>query len=165
MSSPRFAASRGLQADLVRESLGAQFPSGLRVLLIESDAADAEEQLRSCSYAISTCSSVDEARLQLQSAGDAAFDVILMDAPAEALPAELLKSGVPLVLMGLKLDPGKLHSFIQQGAVDFLEKPLSRARLSTLWTHTVRRNFGWYLMVSNKIMAGAVVTGALLHQQ
>ncbi|KIY96629.1 hypothetical protein MNEG_11334 [Monoraphidium neglectum] len=137
------------------------FPSGLRVLLVDSDVearARTEEQLRACDYSVTSCASCAEAVVQLSSCSASAFDVLLADkgaigcvaaataagAAAKAGRSGLLDScrGVPCILMAADPSPDDVMQGVSLGAVDFLAKPLSQLKLRNIWQHTVRKMMG-----------------------
>ncbi len=47
--------------------------------------------------------------------------------------------GVPVVLMSSGAAPAAVMQGIELGAVDFLEKPLSKHKLQNIWQHVVRK--------------------------
>lgn len=132
------------------------FPSGLRVLLVDSDdaaRARTEEQLRDCNYEVTSCASCAEAVVQLSSSCTASFDILLADKSAIGCAAAataaatggvrigLLESckGMPCILMSSDPSPHDVMTGISLGAVDFLAKPLSPLKLRNIWQHTVRK--------------------------
>ncbi|KAI8477425.1 MAG: hypothetical protein J3K34DRAFT_364388, partial [Monoraphidium minutum] len=135
------------------------FPSGLRVLLVDSDAGArcrTEELLRECSYEVTSCASCAEAVVHLSSCSSS-FDVLLADkgavgcgsvaaaaAGAAGARSGLIDSckGLPCILMGCDPSPSDVMAGVSLGAVDFLAKPLSPLKLRNIWQHTVRRMMG-----------------------
>lgn len=126
------------------------FPAGLRVLLVDTAAtsrAEAERQLKSCAYSVTSCASASEA-LQRMHQALLKFEVLLVDAKAlmarskEAATLRAAASSVPLVLMSQEPRQSDVMAGIRMGAVDFLDKPLALAKLRTIWQHIVRRTMG-----------------------
>ena len=78
-----------------------------------------------------------------------AFDVVLADVralggargglAAGALASALAAADVALVIMGAAPNADEVMGWLQLGAADVLERPLSALKLRTLWQHTVRR--------------------------
>lgn len=123
------------------------FPCGLRVLLVDGDAAartQSEALLQECAYEVTLCASVAEATAKLN--GPCGFDVLLADKPSlsaapPAAQAALFDaaSGLPTILMGSAPQPADVMQGLELGAVDFLDKPLAPQKLRNIWQHTVRK--------------------------
>lgn len=128
-----------------------RFPSGLKVLLLESDSrtqAALVSQLQQLDYCVTTCSHTSEAVNLLQNERSQVdpFDVLLADITTLGNPSELEAiallesvSKTSLVLMGNTCSPDQVLTGINFGAVDFLDKPVSMLKLKNIWQHTVRR--------------------------
>ena len=132
------------------------FPRGLCVLLVDNDSkalAEAQQQLKDCSYCIIPCGSESEAAALLGAADADTVDLVLADisclllSTATAANLDVIAAGksVPLVVMASDGTTEDNAATIQQlGAVDLLQKPLCMIKLRNLWRHTALRlnNFG-----------------------
>lgn len=139
------------------------FPNDLKVLLLESSADQpaVAEQLQNLSYTVDTYSCARTAATLLEK-GQKLPDIVLAEAnlvqPASGAGDVLGQSraqGVPVVLMSSGAAPAAVMQGIELGAVDFLEKPLSKHKLQNIWQHVVRK-----LMVSGVVEAKAL-SGAM----
>lgn len=120
------------------------FPSGLQVLLVETDRQSRDKvakQLKQLCYIGTCCASTAEAAALLNDKSRE-FDIVLAEAKSVAQDAPdfvSLLSGMPLVLMSDGGSATQVWKSIELGAVEYLEKPLSTSKLKNIWQHVVRK--------------------------
>jgi DNA-binding response OmpR family regulator len=123
------------------------FPRGLRVLLLDWDAAsrsEIESQLLDCGYVPTVCADCAEAAAWL-SGSECAFDVLLADVKSVTQKvagcAAVLASGkrLPMVLMSATSSPSEVLASVRLGACDYLSKPLAATKVKSIWIWVMRR--------------------------
>lgn len=132
----------------------ADFPKGLRVLLVDPDSSSAEAtegHLTECHYIVTKCASVTAAKQLLR---QSTFDALVVEEKlilnkGNGGKPELMKVAgtTPVILIGRSVDGDsitresyqKVLKGIQMGAVDYLHKPLCYQAVWKIWQHCVRQ--------------------------
>lgn len=126
------------------------FPKGLQVLLLDlTSDGEAARALGShdFAYRVTTVTSLAAAQAQLSGVA-AAYDCVVAEhaivssAPAVEATAFFRAAAAPntpVVLMGEQPSQATVLQGVRWGAVDFLHRPLSLAKLRNLWQHKIRK--------------------------
>lgn len=125
------------------------FPKGLRVLLVSplEKRADVVEHLKGLNYDVTAVQSMSEAFMKLDTPVEENFDIVLTEAWLFCEPKSLeqftvmsAETRLPYVLMAEKETSMKvLMEMVELGAVEIIQKPLSKERLQNIWQHVVRK--------------------------
>eukprot|EP00271_Cylindrocystis_brebissonii_P006053 TRINITY_DN1859_c0_g1_i5.p1 TRINITY_DN1859_c0_g1~~TRINITY_DN1859_c0_g1_i5.p1 ORF type:complete len:556 (-),score=149.34 TRINITY_DN1859_c0_g1_i5:587-2254(-) len=125
----------------------AQFPVGLRVLVVDDDPLCLmilERMLRRCSYTVTTCGRATTA-LALLREKKGQFDLVISDVYMPDMDGfkllELvgLEMDLPVVMMSANGETSTVMKGITHGACDYLLKPIRIEELHNIWQHVVRR--------------------------
>eukprot|EP00775_Hariotina_reticulata_P011577 gene11577-11721_t len=139
-----------------------QFPDGLRVLLLDTaaHASETAQLLLDQRYQPVIAEDVQHAVTLLNRQTDGtknhladAFDVILADLSllscstdsrtvTESQDIWTAAKLVPIIIMGEAVAADDILQAINQGAADFIQKPLTQRCMRNIWQHTVRRLMG-----------------------
>ncbi|ERN01087.1 uncharacterized protein LOC18429163 isoform X1 [Amborella trichopoda] len=130
------------------EELGypSSFPEGLRVLVVDDDHACLkvmEELLQSCKYEVVTCSEATGALNKIRD-GNGRFDVVLCNVHLpdmdglELLNQVRMEMDLPFIMISVDSEKDIVMKGIENGACDFLIKPVRKGQLKTIWQHVIR---------------------------
>ncbi|GFZ21292.1 response regulator 14 [Actinidia rufa] len=134
------------KADLV---VSDQFPTGLRVLVVDDDITCLrilEQMLRRCMYRVTTCSQATVA-MNLLRERKGCFDVVLSDVHMPDMDGfkllELvgLEMDLPVIMMSADGRTSAVMRGIRHGACDYLIKPIREEELKNIWQHVVRKKW------------------------
>ncbi|KAF2598480.1 hypothetical protein F2Q68_00011159 [Brassica cretica] len=124
-----------------------QFPCGLRVLVVDDDASCLiilEKMLLRLMYQVTICSQADVA-LTLLRERKGCFDLVLSDVHMpgmngyKLLQQVGLEMDLPVIMMSVDGRTATVMTGINQGACDYLIKPIRPEELKNIWQHVVRR--------------------------
>ncbi|KAI4304079.1 hypothetical protein MLD38_039639 [Melastoma candidum] len=123
----------------------ANFPSNLRVLLVDADVAILKKMLEDCSYNVIACQSGEEALEQLR-INKKGFDIVMSNLRLPGITglqllAETASMEIdsPLILFSDEPDFDTVLKGIEGGACDFLAKPIYASTLKMIWKHLLRK--------------------------
>nr|QYI40133.1 two-component response regulator ARR1 [Lilium hybrid division I] len=125
----------------------AQFPAGLRVLVVDDDMVFLkimERMLRSCVYDVTTCSRATDALSMLRERKQG-FDLVLSDVHMpdmdgfKLLEHIGLEMDLPVIMMSSDGGKDVVMKGVTHGACDYLIKPVRLEALKTIWQHVVRK--------------------------
>ncbi|KAJ7557015.1 hypothetical protein O6H91_05G108700 [Diphasiastrum complanatum] len=121
------------------------FPRGLQVLLVGKDIAhnnDVRFSLERCHYIVTTLGRDEDAIAALENF-EISFHLVLVEATQddELDGFKILKAAgnVPTIMMTATDDMTIIMQGIALGAVDFLQKPVTKEKLRNIWQHVVRK--------------------------
>ncbi|XP_011087104.1 two-component response regulator ORR26 [Sesamum indicum] len=123
------------------------FPAGLRVLVVEDDPTClkiVEKMLKKCNYDVTTCKLTQEALDLLQARKDG-FDIVISDVNMPDMDGFKLlehvggKMDLPVIMMSVDGTTSRVMKGIQDGACDYLLKPLRIKELQNIWQHVIRK--------------------------
>ncbi|XP_058084008.1 two-component response regulator ARR1-like [Magnolia sinica] len=123
------------------------WPSGLRVLVVESDPLSLlliQHLLQQCNYKVTSCRLAAEA-ISLAVEDRQRFDIAISDVllPNEegflVLKVLALQLDIPVVMMSWNGETNIVMKYIVHGACDFLIKPLRLKELKNIWQHVLRK--------------------------
>lgn len=126
-----------------------QFPAGLRVLVVDDDAAwlkIVEKMLRRCMYKVTPCSQAAVA-LTLLREKKGCFDVVLSDVHMpdmdgfKLLEHVGLEMDLPVIMMSADGTTSAVMKGVRHGACDYLIKPIREEELKNIWQHVVRKKW------------------------
>ncbi|KAL4199674.1 hypothetical protein AMTRI_Chr03g146070 [Amborella trichopoda] len=131
------------------EELGypSSFPEGLRVLVVDDDHVylkTLEKLLQSCKYEVVTCFEATGALNQIQD-GNGRFDVVLCDVHLpdmhgfELLNQVRMAMDLPVILISVDSEKDIVMKGIENGACDYLIKPIRIEQLKNIWQHVIRK--------------------------
>ncbi|XP_051144946.1 two-component response regulator ORR24-like [Andrographis paniculata] len=142
MGASKECASGGGEAAVLE-----QFPVELRVLLVDDDITCLrilEQMLRRCKYEVTSCSEATVA-LNLLREKKGYFDIVLTDVHMPDMDGfellELVRSEMDLPVIMISAD-GRSHIVkqgINNGACDYLIKPITVEQLETIWQHVIQK--------------------------
>ncbi|KAJ4888470.1 Two-component response regulator ARR14 [Raphanus sativus] len=124
-----------------------QFPCGLRVLVVDDDTSCLiilEKMLLRLMYQVTICSQADVA-LTLLRERKGCFDLVLSDVHMpgmngyKLLQQVGLEMDLPVIMMSVDGRTATVMTGINQGACDYLIKPIRPEELKNIWQHVVRR--------------------------
>ncbi|CAH8266450.1 unnamed protein product [Arabidopsis lyrata] len=125
-----------------------QFPSGLRILLVDDDTSCLfilEKMLLRLMYQVTICSQADVALTILRERKDS-FDLVLSDVHMPGMngykllqQVGLLELDLPVIMMSVDGRTTTVMTGINHGACDYLIKPIRPEELKNIWQHVVRR--------------------------
>lgn len=152
--SKKSEGGSGSGSATVSEDSGQDAITDMCVLLVEDDAVArkcAEAALRSCGYRVIAAENGREALDILKSKESEKIDLILTDIlMPEVNGLQLLDNVVhsskwkklPVTVMSSQDSIDTAAKCIQNGAVEFLAKPVRKHKLTNLWQHVLRRKSG-----------------------
>ncbi|XP_041997059.1 two-component response regulator ARR12-like [Salvia splendens] len=123
------------------------FPAGMRVLAVDDDPTCLkllETLLRKCGYNVTTASQARVAWEMISENNDR-FDLVISDVYMPDMDGfkflELvgLKLDIPVIMLSADGDPELVLKGVNNGACDYLVKPIRIEELSNIWQHVVRR--------------------------
>ncbi|CAA7043710.1 unnamed protein product [Microthlaspi erraticum] len=124
-----------------------QFPSGLRILVVDDDASCLiilQKMLLRLMYQVTICSQADVALTMLREKKDS-FDLVLSDVHMpgmngyKLLQLVGLEMDLPVIMMSVDGRTATVMAGIKHGACDYLIKPIRPEELKNIWQHVVRR--------------------------
>ncbi|XP_076942369.1 two-component response regulator ARR2-like [Bidens hawaiensis] len=123
------------------------FPEGLRVLVVDDDQTCLkiiDKKLKKCNYEVTLCNKAENA-ITLLRENKKVFDIVLSDVRMKGMDGfRLLQliglemDHIPVVMMSVDDSPSVMMKAIDQGACDYIIKPVSIEVLRSLWLHVVR---------------------------
>ncbi|XP_052725087.1 two-component response regulator ORR21 isoform X5 [Vigna angularis] len=125
----------------------AEFPAGLRVLVVDDDATTLriiEQMSIRCRYRVTTCTEATVA-LNLLRERKGCFDVVLSDVHMpdmdgyKLLEHVGLEMDLPVIMMSGDSTTSAVMKGIRHGACDYLIKPVREEELRNIWQHVVRK--------------------------
>ncbi|KAL5162361.1 Two-component response regulator ORR21 [Glycine soja] len=125
----------------------AEFPVGLRVLVVDDDATTLkiiEQMSIRCRYRVTTCTEATVA-LNLLRERKGCFDVVLSDVHMpdmdgyKLLEHVGLEMDLPVIMMSGDSTTSAVMKGIRHGACDYLIKPVREEELRNIWQHVVRK--------------------------
>lgn len=125
----------------------AEFPAGLRVLVVDDDATTLkiiEQMSTRCGYRATTCTEATVA-LNLLRERKGCFDVVLSDVHMpdmdgyKLLEHVGLEMDLPVIMMSADSSTSAVMKGIRHGACDYLIKPVREDELRNIWQHVVRK--------------------------
>ncbi|KAI4304152.1 hypothetical protein MLD38_039702 [Melastoma candidum] len=126
----------------------ANFPSNLRVLLVDADVACLvilKKMLEDCSYQVIACQSGEEAIEKLRNNKEG-FGIIMSNVWLPGITGlqllvetALMEIDSPLILFSDEPDFDTVLKGIEDGACDFLAKPIYASTLKMIWKHLLRK--------------------------
>ncbi|XP_074588851.1 uncharacterized protein LOC141844757 [Curcuma longa] len=125
----------------------AEFPAGLRVLLVDDDPTCLmilDRMLRKCLYHVTTCSRA-EAALNILRANKGCFDLVLSDVYMpdmdgfKLLEHIGLEMDLPVIMMSSDDHKDVVMKGVTHGACDYIIKPVRMESLKNIWQHVVRK--------------------------
>ncbi|XP_072992386.1 two-component response regulator ORR26-like [Typha latifolia] len=123
------------------------FPVGLRVLVVDDDPTWVkilEKMLRKCSYEVTTCGLAREALDILRKRKDK-YDIVISDVNMpdmngfKLLEHVGLEMDLPVIMMSIDGETGRVMKGVQHGACDYLLKPVRMKELRNIWQHVYRK--------------------------
>ncbi|KAL2347791.1 hypothetical protein Fmac_001791 [Flemingia macrophylla] len=128
-------------------SAAADFPAGLRVLVVDDDATTLriiEQMSIRCRYRVTTCTEATVA-LNLLRERKGCFDVVLSDVHMpdmdgyKLLEHVGLEMDLPVIMMSGDSSTSAVMKGIRHGACDYLIKPVREEELRNIWQHVARK--------------------------
>ncbi|XP_042001219.1 two-component response regulator ORR24-like [Salvia splendens] len=123
------------------------FPAGMRVLAVDDDPTCLkllDTLLKKCGYNVTTASQARVAWEMISENNDR-FDLVISDVYMPDMDGfkllELvgLKLDIPVIMLSADGDPELVLKGVNNGACDYLVKPIRIEELSNIWQHVVRR--------------------------
>ncbi|KAL1553757.1 two-component response regulator ARR12-like [Salvia divinorum] len=123
------------------------FPAGMRVLAVDDDPTCLkllETLLRKCRYNVTTTNQARVALEMLRENKDR-FDLVISDVHMPDMDGfkllELigLEMDLPVIMLSVNSDPELVLKGVNNGACDYLVKPIRIEELRNIWQHVVRR--------------------------
>ncbi|KAI9080840.1 hypothetical protein K1719_037149 [Acacia pycnantha] len=123
------------------------FPAGLRVLVVDDDLTwlrILEMMLKKCSYEVTTCCLAREALNLLRERKDG-YDIVISDVNMpdmdgfKLLEHVGLEMDLPVIMMSVDGETGRVMKGVQHGACDYLLKPIRMKELRNIWQHVLRK--------------------------
>ncbi|KAI3826037.1 hypothetical protein L1987_00079 [Smallanthus sonchifolius] len=124
-----------------------QFPSGLRVLVVDDDSTCLmilEKMLRHCKYEVTKCNRAEVA-LSFLRENKNGFDVVISDVHMpdmdgfKLLEHIGLEMDLPVIMMSADDSKSVVMKGVTHGACDYLIKPVRIEALRNIWQHVVRK--------------------------
>ncbi|KAI4342832.1 hypothetical protein MLD38_027403 [Melastoma candidum] len=144
----------------------ADFPSNLRVLLVDDDLACLailKKMLEECSYHVIACQSGEEAMGKLKNSKDG-FDIIMSDVRMPEIGGlqllekiATMKIDSPIILFSDEPDTETVLKGVHGGACDFLAKPIHISTLKMIWKHLLHKTG------KERAISGAPIASLVLH--
>ncbi|XP_042462524.1 two-component response regulator ARR2-like isoform X1 [Zingiber officinale] len=125
----------------------AEFPAGLRVLLVDDDPTCLmilDRMLRKCLYHVTTCSRA-AAALKILREKKGCFDLVLSDVYMpdmdgfKLLEHIGLEMDLPVIMMSSDDHKDVVMKGVTHGACDYIIKPVRMESLKNIWQHVVRK--------------------------
>ncbi|XP_004498241.1 two-component response regulator ORR21 [Cicer arietinum] len=129
------------------DSAAAQFPAGLRVLVVDDDVTTLkiiERMSLRCHYRVTTCSEATVA-LNILRERKGCFDVVLSDVHMpdmdgyKLLEHVGLEMDLPVIMMSVDDRTSTVMKGIRHGACDYFIKPVREEELRNIWQHVARK--------------------------
>ncbi|XP_061371844.1 two-component response regulator ORR21-like [Gastrolobium bilobum] len=137
----------GTVVDGVATVPAAEFPVGLRVLVVDDDVTTLkilEQMSIRCRYSVTTCIDATAALNILRERKDG-FDVVLSDVHMPKMDGYKLlehvglEMNLPVIMMSADGRTSAVMKGIKHGACDYLIKPVREEELKNIWQHVVRK--------------------------
>ncbi|KAL8161962.1 hypothetical protein V2J09_013451 [Rumex salicifolius] len=125
----------------------AQFPAGLRVLVVDDDPTCLkilEKMLQACQYEVTKCDRAEYALNELRRNKNG-FDIVLSDVHMpdmdgfKLLEYIGLEMDLPVIMMSADDGKNVVMKGVTHGACDYLIKPVRIEALKNIWQHVVRK--------------------------
>ncbi|XP_076891287.1 two-component response regulator ARR14-like [Bidens hawaiensis] len=122
------------------------FPEGVRVLVVDDDPTCLmiiDKKLKKCNYTVTLCNKAETA-IALLRENKNTCDIVLSDVRMPGMDGFKLlqliglEIDIPVILMSADDSPSVMMKGIDQGACDYIIKPVSIEVLRSIWLHVVR---------------------------